>query len=99
MRLSFLPGGLLLVKTGDEYVITIEDEEVFRSKLERKAIQKFNGIRKDMEQKYPATGLTKEQKQEALKRLIGDYLYTQVRNTMKKSKFEKPKFGKFDNRK
>lgn len=84
MKLSFIPGGLLLIKSGDEFIVSVEDTEVFRSKLEKKALKKFNDIRKDMEEKYPATELTKEQKQEALQRLVNDRIYTQVRNSMKK---------------
>ena len=93
-----LPGGLLLTENGNEYVITIEDEEVFRSGAE-KAARKFHAIRRDMEVKYPATKLTKEQKQEALKRLIGDQVLRQVRNSTRKSKFENTtRQGRFDNR-
>lgn len=84
MKLSFLPGGLILVKVSDEFIVTIEDEEVFRSKQEKKAIKKFNDIRRDMEEKYPATQLTLEQKREALSRLVNDRVYTQVRNSMKR---------------
>lgn len=98
MRLSFLPGGLVLVKTGEDFVITIEEEEVFRSANEKRAMAKFNSIRREMEEKYPATELTKEQKQEALKRLIGDSLLRQVRNSTRKSKFDNPRQGRFDNR-
>ena len=99
MHLSFLPGGLLLTENGNEYVITIEDEEVFRSGAEKAALRKFHAIRRDMEEKYPATLLTKEQKQEALKRLIGDQVLRQVRNSTRKSKFENTtRQGRFDNR-
>lgn len=51
-----------------------------------------------MEEKYPATELTKEQKQEALKRLIVDSMRRSVRNEQRNSKFENPKQGRFDNR-
>ena len=99
MHLSFLPGSLNLSKKGDIYVITIEEEEVRVYKSEKAALKKFHAIRLDMEKKYPAAELTKEQKQEALKRLIDNHIYTQVRNTMRKSKFEgETKSGRFDNR-
>ena len=99
MRLAFLPGGLFLSKDGNEFIITIEETEVFRSNVEKLALNKFNAIRKAMEQEYPATELTKEQKHEALKRLIGDTVLREVRNSTRKSKFEKtPKQGRFDNR-
>lgn len=99
MRLCFLPGGLLLTKNGNEYVIAIEDSEVFRSESQKGALKRFNAIRREMEKKYPATELTKEQKEEALKRLIGDQVLRQVRNSTRKSKFEtNTKQGRFDNR-
>lgn len=99
MRLCFLPGGLLLVKVGNDYVITIEDEEVFRVNSEKRALTKFHAIRSSMEKKYPATVLTKAQKQEALNRLIGDQILRQVRNSTRKSKFNSVnKQGRFDNR-
>ncbi|MFZ1700964.1 MAG: hypothetical protein WAU71_09090 [Pyrinomonadaceae bacterium] len=99
VRLSFLPGGLILLKQGDEFVITIEEEEVFRSRVEKAALTKFHAIRCDMEEKYPATKLTKEQKQEALKRLVADQVLRQVRNSTRKSKFDNPtNQGRFDNR-
>lgn len=87
------------MKQGEEFVITIEEEEVFRSRVEKATLRKFNAIRRDMEEKYPATKLTKEQKQEALKRLVGDQVLRQVRNSTRKSKFDDTnKQGRFDNR-
>jgi hypothetical protein len=88
----------LLTKNGDEYVITIENEVVFRTHLEKSALKRFQAIRRDMEEKYPATELTKEQKMEALKRLVGDHVLRSVRNSTRKSKFDNPKQGRFDNR-
>lgn len=99
MRLSFLPGGLFLTQNGSEYVIAIEGEEIFRTGAEKAALRKFHAIRREMEERYPAIELTKQQKQEALKRLVGDQILRQVRNSTRKSKFEKsPKQGRFDNR-
>lgn len=99
MRLTLFPGGLILLKQGEEFVITIEEQEIFRSRVEKAALAKFNGIRHDMEEKYPATKLTKEQKQEALKRLVEDQVLRQVRNSTRKSKFDNDiKQGRFDNR-
>ena len=51
-----------------------------------------------MEEQYPATELTAEQKQDALKRLVGDHVQRAVRNEQRNSKFANPKQGKFDNR-
>ena len=97
MRLSFLPGGLLLEQVGKDYVVTIEGEEAFRG-AEKPALKKFNAIRTDMEHRYPARELTKEQKQEALIRLVGDFVQRSVRNEQRNSKFGNPKQRRFDNR-
>jgi hypothetical protein len=87
------------VKAGNDYIITIEAEEVFRTANEKRALTKFHAIRRSMEEEYPATELTKEQKQEALKRLIGDSVLREVRNSTRKSKFDNlTKQGRFDNR-
>lgn len=87
------------MQQGDEFVVTIEEDEIFRSRVEKAALRKFNDIRRDMEEEYPAIKLTKEQKQEALKRLVGDQVLREVRNSTRKSKFENAsKQGRFDNR-
>lgn len=99
MHLSFLPGGLILVKFENDYVITIEGEEVYRAVDEKRALKAFDKIRRDMELRYPARELTQEQKQDALKRLIGDRVLREVRNSTRKSKFDNPiRSGRFENR-
>lgn len=67
-------------------------------KPKKMALKRFNAIRQKMEEKFPATPLTKEQKEEALKRLVGDFVERSVRNEQRNSKFAKPKSGGFDNR-
>lgn len=73
MFLSFLPGDLHLKKSdGGSFVITIRGEEVFRTRLEKKAIKKFNDIRRDMETQYPARELTPEEKTKLLLKYVSD---------------------------
>jgi hypothetical protein len=98
MRLSFLPADMHLVRADDRYVITVEGSEVYTSTNEKNAIRAFNKLRTDLEKQFPARELTKEQKQEALKRLAGDSVLREVRNSTRKSKFQNPKQGRFDNR-
>lgn len=99
MRLSFLPAEMHLFQDGDRYVITVGDSgEVYTSQNEKNAIRAFNKFRKDFEKQYPARELTKEQKHGALKRLAGDSVLREVRNSTRKSKFDNPKQGRFDNR-
>ncbi len=55
MQLSFLPGELQLTKTDEsQYIITIQGEEVLRTPVEKKALTKFNSLRREMEAQYPA---------------------------------------------
>jgi hypothetical protein len=87
MKLSFLPGELYLNKEPDgSYVVTVQSEIILSTRLEKKAIAKFNEIRREMELRFPAHEMTPEQKRAALANLIGDFKFTQVRNSMKKPK-------------
>ena len=67
MKLSFLPGELCLEKNyAGFYVITIQEQEVFSTRLEKKAISEYNKIRKEMEAQFPAHELSREQKTQLL---------------------------------
>jgi hypothetical protein len=73
MNLSFLPGELKLEKLQDgSYVITVRGEEVFSTRMEKKAITEFNKIRREMEAMFPPTELTREEKTKLLLQYIGD---------------------------
>ena len=72
MKLSFLPGDLHLRKESDEFVLTLAGEQVLRTKVEKKAVTRFNALRAEMESKYPARDLTPEEKAELLQRAITD---------------------------
>lgn len=98
MRLSFLPADLNLFNDGGRFVITIRGSEVYASTKEKNALRAFNKLRSEFEMQFPAHKLSKEQKEEALKRLAGDSILREVRNSTRKSKFQKPRQGKFDNR-
>lgn len=90
MNLSFLPGDLHLTKvdTG-EYVVTLQGKELLRTRVEKKAITKFNTVRKELEAQFPARELTPEQKMKALQKQIMDTKITQTRNSFKPPKKEK----------
>lgn len=69
MRLSFLPGNLHLSKIPDgNYVITIQGKEVFTTRDEKKAITRFNTLRKDLESQSPAHEVTHEERKAILQR-------------------------------
>lgn len=75
MNLSFLPGELQLTKTQNgEYLVTLQGEEILRTRAERKALSKFNELRRELESQFPSRELSSEEKSAALRRLIGDAL-------------------------
>jgi hypothetical protein len=73
MKLSFIPGELYLTKTQEgRYIITVQGQEVFNSESEKKAVAKFNQIRRDMESQFPARELTAEEKTKLLLKYVAD---------------------------
>jgi Lon protease-like protein len=75
MKLSFLPGKLLLQPADDGSLrITVNGEEIFRTRSQRAAVAKFRALRQEMEQRFPPQELSMEQKAEASKRIMADYL-------------------------
>jgi hypothetical protein len=83
MNLSFLPGELHLSKTmSGDYVIKIQDEEVFTTRNEKKAIIKFNTLRKEMESKFPPHEITPEERKAILQRMIMHQMMGEVKRDM-----------------
>ena len=71
MKLSFFPGELRLEKKQNgAYIVTIQGQEVLSTNSEKKAVTEYNKIRKEMEAKFPAHELSKEEKTELLLRYI-----------------------------
>lgn len=63
MKLAFMPGKLFLEKKSDGlFYLTLQDEEILVTDNEKKAIKNYNEIRKEMEEKYPPTELSVEEK-------------------------------------
>jgi len=75
MKLRFLPGALFLDKAEDgTYTVTLEGQEVLRTKSQRTAVAQFSKLRQEMETRFPARELTADEKREMLQRLIADSL-------------------------
>jgi Lon protease-like protein len=90
MKLSFLPGNLHLTKEQDgTYLVTMQGQELLRTREEKKAIAKFNAVRKDLEFQFPSRELTQEEKRSALENLLLDYKSAQVRASTKPPKKER----------
>ena len=73
--MAFLPGNLHLDQPEEgSYSVTIEGQEVLRTRSQRAAVQRFNELRLEMEKRYPARELTAEEKAEIRQLAIGDSL-------------------------
>jgi hypothetical protein len=74
MKLAFLPGGLFLSKEQDDFVVTLDSKEVLRSRSQKRALTKFNELRKELEHKFPNRDLSPEEKRALLQKEIADSL-------------------------
>ena len=75
MKLSFFPGQLFLDSADDGTLrVTLNGEEVLRTRSQRAAVAKFNALREEMEHRFPPHELTQEEKAEAFKRAVADSL-------------------------
>jgi hypothetical protein len=75
MRLSFMPGKLLLDSADDGSLrITVNGEEVLRTRSQKAAISRFNALRREMEQRFPPREFSAEQKADALRNMMTDSL-------------------------
>jgi len=92
MKLSFLPGDLHLTTERDgTYLVTMQGQELLRTPIEKKALGRFNELRKDLEMQFPARKLTAEEKRAALSKYLLDYKAAEVRASTKPPKKEKIK--------
>lgn len=75
MNLSFLPGDLHLCRSENGlFVVTMSGQQILSTKSQRSAIAKFNSLRAELEERFPARELTREEKAELLQREIKDSL-------------------------
>jgi hypothetical protein len=75
MKLEFRPGHLLLFeKPKGIYVVQLKDAVVLETPAQKRAVAKFNAIRRELEARFPAQKQTPEEQAENMKRLIGDSL-------------------------
>jgi hypothetical protein len=90
MKLSFVPGELYLNKeSSGSYVVAMKGEEILRTSSEKKALAKFNVMRRELEAEFPARQLSPEEKRAALDKYLLDYKAAQVRASTKPAKKEK----------
>ena len=74
MKFSFIPADLHLTENDGEFVITLQGNEVFRSPYSKKAAQRFNSLKEELEEKFPSHKPSQEEIAELLKKSIADSL-------------------------
>jgi hypothetical protein len=90
MKLSFLPADLHLHKKRDgTYLVTLRGEELLSTPIERKAVVRFNALRKELEAQFPARDVTPEEKRTVLEKYVQDYKAAEVRASTKPPKKDK----------
>jgi len=90
MKLSFLPGDLHLNEEPDgTYLVTMQGQELLRTEIEKKALARFNAVRRNLESQFPARELTSQERRAALEKYLLDYKAAEVRASTKPPKKEK----------
>ena len=75
MRLEFRPGHLLLFEKSENlYVVQLRGDVVLETHAQKRAVVKFNAIRRELEAQFPAEKQTPEEQAENFKKLVGDSL-------------------------
>jgi len=90
MKLSFLPADLHLNQDPDgSYLVVLQGKEILRTRVEKRALSRFNTLRRELEAQFPARELTPDEKRAALERYVMDYKLVQVRASTKPPKKDK----------
>jgi hypothetical protein len=75
VNLSFVPANLYLKEASDgTYIVSLDDKEILRTSSEKRAVTKFNQLRKQAELQFPTRELSAEEKAELLHQSIADSL-------------------------
>lgn len=83
MKLVFFPAKMSLEKNKDDlYVLKVQDEVILETKNEKRALKAFNAIRREMEEKYPPSVMSAEEKREK----FFNWVYGQFKDIPRESK-------------
>jgi len=74
MKLSFLPADLHLTETEGQFVVSLHGNEILRSPHKKKAVERFNALKRDLEEKFPSHMPSSEEVSEMLRKSIADSL-------------------------
>ena len=73
MKLSFIPADLHLNADPDgQFIVTLRGTEVIRSRSSKKALSKFNELKKELEGNFPTHELSPEETAELMQKSITD---------------------------
>jgi len=73
VKASFIPGDLHLIETqGGFHIVVMRGEEIFRTRSEKAAKAKFDGIRREIEARYPVAEMTAEEKTDMFRKATVD---------------------------
>ncbi len=68
VKLSFIPADLHLDAGADgQFKVTVQGREILRSPSSAKALKKFNAVKKELEQKFPTSDPSDEEKRALLR--------------------------------
>jgi hypothetical protein len=96
MKLSFIPGNLFLAEDDSgSYCVSFRNDIVLVTKSKKKAIEKYNEIRKELEAAYPSPELTQVQKEELRRQASLDSMlsHNSLRAEIKKKAAKSRTFG------
>ena len=74
LHMSFIPGRLQLKTENGEYVVRLQNSDLFRTKTASVALARYNAIRTEMETLFPVPELTPEERAELWRRHTADSL-------------------------
>jgi hypothetical protein len=72
VKLSFVPGDLHLSQENETYIVTHKNQEVIRTRSQRRAIDAFNKLRQEMQGQFPNQEATPEEMKASFQREIAD---------------------------
>jgi hypothetical protein len=72
MKMSFLPGKLELISVGEEFVLSVGENEVLRTRSQREAVNRFKALRNRLEKEFPPLINFAAESNVALARLLND---------------------------
>lgn len=72
MKMSFLPGQLELYEEDGEFVVSLKNEVVMRTRVRRSALNRFNTLRTSMEAEFPHHPPSEAEIKAILSRVLND---------------------------